>query len=220
MDRGKAVGLGRLKLRGGHAIVSGQEKQMPMNSVSMARRVPGLFALAMTLVSCVSEVPSKAPQAEKKPGVAWVRLWPSDFQSFVGNWDIEAHPVLVANPRNPSEFGALFHPAPVMGSKRPFAPEPSFWESHQVLVAARVMDAPKDPDKVFSVESLSENGAELTLKYLYARPDSTASFTIGYYLALAIPRKDYSRILFVENGEAVGALTPSNGAWCAPPLSD
>ncbi|MFM7740531.1 MAG: hypothetical protein ACKO9H_14080 [Planctomycetota bacterium] len=80
---------------------------------------------------------------------------------------------------------------------------------------ARQMPAPQKPDSVFEVESLEEQGDQLTLKYRYREP-AAASYEVRSYLALRIPAKKYSKVVFVENGKAAGELDLSQGEWAKP----
>jgi len=100
-------------------------------------------------------------------------LDPAKYQCFVKNWDDKKNPVLYACIRSPAEWDKIFHPAPVMGSRKPFAPEPKVFETQDLLVVARVMPA-LDNDKagasVFRVQRVGVSGQDLELHYKYDSP--------------------------------------------------
>ena len=125
--------------------------------------------------------------------------------------------MLYAIIQTPAQYAALFHPAPVMGGKRPFAPKPEFFNKEQILVVARVTLAPKDLDKVFEVERVVEKGHALELHYRFTAPDSHATYTVKSQLAIRIPKHDYASVTFVENGKQIGVLKPAEGQWSVPP---
>lgn len=138
-----------------------------------------------------------------------------EYQSFVGNWDEQAAPVLCALIRSPAEWDAVFHPAPLMRGKKPFGPEAKVFETEQVLIVARVMDAPQGD--VFKVEQVSADGDVLTLRYTFTAPKA-ASYTVKQFLGLRVPKRDYAKVVVVENGKPVVTLDVKAGQCSVPKL--
>jgi hypothetical protein len=140
----------------------------------------GILAAPMT-----NAADTRSAEEPGKP-VRYTRIGSEEYQNFINNWDDKAKPVLYAVIRTPAEYNAIYHPAPVMGGKRPFAPKPEFFAREQILLVARVTPAPKDLDKAFEVERVVENGQDLELRYRYHQP-GPESFTLKSQLAIRIP---------------------------------
>jgi hypothetical protein len=148
--------------------------------------------------------------------VAHKRIGAGDYQNFLTNWDDKQLPVLYALIQTPVQYAALFHPAAVMGNKRPFAPKADRFDKEQILVVARVTLAPKNPDKVFEVERVVEKGPALEVHYHFRNPDSGATFSVKSHLAIWIPKHNYATVAFLENGKQVGLLKVTEGQWSVP----
>ena len=148
--------------------------------------------------------------------VPYERIPADTFASFVKNWDEARTPVLCAVIRDAAEWNAVFGAAAFMGNKRPFAPEPATWKQHQMLIVSQVMPAPAKGaiGEAFTVQSVEDDGGGvLTVRYACAPPPPN-SYRIKNTLLLKIPRKDYTRVVFIEGEKAVGELGP--GAWVRP----
>jgi hypothetical protein len=182
-----------------------------------------ILAAAVAVVSVLAGTPSfsggKAWAQAKERAVQYTRIGANEYQNFVVNWDEKKVPVLCALLRTPAQYGALFHAAPVMGGERPFAPPPNLFETEQILVVARVMAASEDMDKVFEVERVAENGTELILSYRFNEPKTPASYTVKNSLCLRIPKRDYTKVSFYENGKLAGKLNTAAGQWSVPALA-
>lgn len=139
----------------------------------------------------------------------------SAYRNFVVNWDDRRDPVLYALIQSPAQYDALFRPAAVMGSRGPFSPEASLYDSEQILVVARVL--PGAGEGAFEVERIVADDRCLTFRYLFKAPASTASWVGKVYLAVRIPKHPYRRVVFVENGARVGELNAAAGQWSVPP---
>lgn len=161
--------------------------------------------LALTLALAL------AASAAARP-VRFTALSPDDYQSFVGTWTPDTAP-LCARIDSADDWNALMHPAAVMGAHRPFAPDPSFWTSHRVLLLARVV--PAGGAAAFTAPRVTRSGASLTVSYRFA-PPPPASSTIKWYLALAVPKAGSPSVTFQENGAVVCSLGPAASDWVSP----
>jgi hypothetical protein len=173
-----------------------------------------IAAAALTAFAAASGTGALAGRA-----VAYHRISMGEYQNFLTNWDERKQPVLYALADTPAHYAALFHPAPVNFGNRHFAPEPALYATDEILVAGRVMPNPPDGSKVFDVESLTEDGHDLTLRYRFHDSGSKASFTVKDYLALRIPKHSYRKIVFIENGKRIGELAPAEGVWSVPAIA-
>jgi hypothetical protein len=201
-----AVRQGSLLERGGVAI----------------KRSFSLVVLAVMAMALLSPMLCTTTSAGAKPegrAVAYQKIGVGDYQNFLINWDEKRYPVLCALIRTPVQYDALFHPAAVMDDKRPFAPGAEIYTKEQVLMVGRVMAAPGNMDKIFEVERIVENGRELAFRYRFHEPGTNATFTVKNYLALLIPRHEYRKVIFFENGKRVGELKTAEGQWSVPAMT-
>lgn len=176
------------------------------------------MAIVTVLVCSISEAAHEAgARTEEKP-VSYEEIAANTYQNFIKNWDDKKHPVLVALIRTPAQYAALFHPAAVMGNKRPFAPEPELYAKERILVVARVTTASEDTDKVFHVERVIQKGQELSVYYGFIEPKSNATYSVKSYLALRIPKRPCKKVVFFENGKEVGRLNTAQGQWSVPTI--
>jgi len=151
-------------------------------------------------------------------GLPFEIIDPGKYQSFVMNWDDQKYPALYAVIRSKAEWDKVFHPAPVMEARKPFAPKPEIFEKQVLLVVARVMPSPGDAE-VFQVESAQAADGKLVLKYKYQAPKpGSATFTVKQFLGVLVPKADYNSVEFIENGASLGALGLKKGAWRVPSL--
>lgn len=151
---------------------------------------------------------------EGKP-VKHTRIGLNDYQNFLVGWDMSEQLQRFALIRSAAEYDQLFQPAAVSGSRVPFAPPEKLYAKEQILLVARTMPAPARPGTVFEVESLEEQGDQLTLKYRYREPRA-ASSQARLFLALRIPAKKYAKVIFIENGQEAGSLDLADGQWVKP----
>jgi hypothetical protein len=178
-----------------------------------------LAVMAMALVSPMLCTTTSAGAKPEEQAVAYRRIGAGDYQSFLINWDEKRYPVLCALIQTPAQYDALFHPAAVMGDKRPFAPGAEIYTKEQILMVGRVMAAPENMDKVFEVERVVEKGRELALYYRFLETGTNATFTVKNYLALLIPKHEYRKVIFFENGKRVGELKTAQGEWSVPVMA-
>lgn len=171
------------------------------------RRPVMLALLSATLAAASIAAEPAVPASTPTPSpVACHRVAMDQYQCFIKNWDEKQNPVLCAVVRTPADFSALFHPAPIGGTQRPFAPPPEFFTKEQILVVARVMPAQSSPDGGFTFEKLTRQNNELALHYRFQPQSSKATFSVKNFLALRLPQHPYSSVTFYENGLKIKTL--------------
>lgn len=163
---------------------------------------------------CTASAGNVVAADEGKP-VKHARIGLNDYQNFLVGWDASEQPQRFALIRSAAEYDQLFQPAAVNGSRGPFAPPEKTYAKEQILLVARTMPAPARLGTVFEVESLEEQGDQLTLKYRYREPRA-ASSQARLFLALRIPAKKYAKVIFIENGQEAGSLDLAGGQWVKP----
>jgi hypothetical protein len=184
--------------------------------------IPVGLAMIVMVTALVCPMSKAADNMGTKPeerAVTYQRMGIGDYQNFLNNWDEKTHAVLYALIQTPAQYDALFHPAPLMRDKRPFAPEAEFYMKEQILVVARVMVAPENMNKVFEAERVAERDQELALHYRFNEPGTSATFSVKNYLAVRIPRHEYKKVTFFENGKQVGELKTAEGQWSVPAMT-
>lgn len=161
------------------------------------------------------------PACRAAEPVAFTTIAPDEFANFPVNWDDATTPVFRGLLRTPEEYAAVFHPAPVLGNRKPFAPPPSFFDDGMILVVARVIDAPAAGETPLVVESLTADGEDLVLRYRFVPPAVRGTSTVKQTLALRLARQPVARVRFVENGEPLADLQIAAGEWAVPkPAAD
>ena len=167
------------------------------------------------MLSMSTVADSMGTQSKERP-VPYKKMSMHDYQNFIENWDEQKDPVLYALISTPAQYNALFHPAPTMRSVRPFFPDESLYAREQILVVARVMLKPRNVDTVFEVDRITERNQELALYYRFNEQESDAKWQGKIYLAIRIPKHNYKKVLFFENGKQVGKLNMAAGQWAVP----
>ena len=190
-----------------------------------ARRLFISAGLAATMIAVALICPLlwAADNTDKQTAqrtVPYQRIRVGDYQNSV-SWNDEKHAVLCALIQTSAQYGLLFHSTAVMHSNRPFAPDAELYKSEQILVVARVMAAPANGqlDEVFEVEKLVTGDGGLAFYYRFNKPEASETYFVRNCLALRIPRHDYNKVTFFENGEKVGELRPSEGQWSVPSMA-
>jgi hypothetical protein len=175
--------------------------------------------LGMIVMAAMSSAAAGAGSMGEKPDgrtVPYEKIRMSEYQNFIQNWDEKKDPLLYALISTPAQYQALFHPAPTMPSRRPFAPDKSLYEKEQILLVARVMPHPENVDDVFEIGKVVERGGDLLLYYTFNRQKTAAGWQGKIYLAVRIPKCPYRKIFFFENGKPVGELNAAAGQWSVP----
>ena len=175
----------------------------------------GILALSLQAAGSMIVVGAAEPAASL--AIPLRRDDPARYQNFVVNWDTGTE-LLCAVVSTPADYASLFHPAPVIGGKKPFAPPDEAFTKEQLLVIARVVGG--DGKSVLAIERVVEKEGALEV-HLDDRPAKTPStFTVKQAALAWIPRRDGGRVTFVANGEAITTLDPADGTWIAPALPD
>lgn len=179
-----------------------------------------VMVVMVTALSCtMARAAENLDPKPKRQNVTYKRMSLNDYQNFLRNWDEKKHALLYALIQTPAQYDALFAPATLMGNRRPFAPEAAVYTKEQILLVARVMAAPQDMEKSFAIERLSESNQQLEFHYRFNEPKPGASHFVKNYLGVRIPRHDYKKVIFFENGKKVGVLSLAHGQWSVPELT-
>ena len=72
---------------------------------------------------------------------------------------------------------------------------------------------------VSQAERVIERDQELALHYRFNASRTNATFSVKNYLAVLIPRHDYKKVTFFENGKQVGELNSAEGQWSVPAMT-
>ena len=160
------------------------------------------------------------PPRASSPGSVLVthrRDDPLRYQNFVGNWDAGTD-VLCAVVRNPADYARLFHPAPVIGGKKPFAPPDEAFQKEHLLVIARVVGG--DGGSTFTIERVLEKDGGLEVHSRFKPSGATSSFSIKQAALAWIPAREPGPVTFIENDETVATLGAGKASWVVPELPD
>ena len=165
------------------------------------------------LAGCASASTSGNPVAYERENLG-------TFRNFVGNWGDAKHTVRYAVIRTPEDYDRIYHPAPIMWDDKPYRPKPEFFRKSQILLVCRLVN---DLDeKQFVTERVEEAGSELTVYYRYSGPTRAPRGNAAMFkqdFALYVPKKEYTRVRFIENGALLGVLELAAGQWTVPPAS-
>ncbi len=172
-----------------------------------------ILTVALFSFSALAEVGKAIPD---KRAVHYDIMHMHDYRVFLKNWDETKNPVLYAMISTPAQFNELFHPAPIMGSIRPYSPDRSFYSKENILVVGRVVLYPDNVDKVFDIDRITEGNSELSLYYRYNERSSDAKWKGKICLAIRIPKRPYKKVHFFENGRKVGELNLVARQWLHP----
>jgi hypothetical protein len=170
-----------------------------------------LCGFSVALVAGLSGCAWMPWQSKEDPTVVpFKTIMSGSYQSFLKNWDDERHPVFCTLMRNSREWDEWMHPAAVMGGKKSFGPPSSFFDNRQLLLVARVMQAPDAAERphVFTPLSVTLRDGVLRANYLYRKPASGATYSIKDYLLLSIPKERFTtgKVQFFENDKKVCEL--------------
>lgn len=182
--------------------------------------LPGLVAVTLAVLLQTGSAPRAAEPEAAAVAVPLRADTPDSYQNFVVNWDPTV-PVLCALIRTPADYASVFHPAPVIGGRRPFAPPDDRFDKESLVVIARVIDAPGTPAKgaeALAIERVTRRDGGLEIHARFRPPADDASFSVKQAAIAWIPAGEWTSVTFLENGVEVATLDPADGAWIAPPL--
>lgn len=145
---------------------------------------------------------------KEDPTVVPFSIIPSgSYQSFVKNWDDKAEPVLCALIRSSGEWNYWFQPAATLRQKNALAPSSEYFETRQLMLATRVIQAPDSLERgqIFTADKVSMKNGVLKLEYRFVKPASGATYQIKDFLLVEIPKDRYTTgpVQFIENGRQV-----------------
>lgn len=156
--------------------------------------------------------------ADAEPTVIPIRRDdPARYQSFVINWDAGTD-VLCAVVRTPADYARLFHPAPVFGGKKPFAPPDAAFEKEHLLVIARVVGG--DGGSVLAIERIVEKEGSLEVHGRFQPSTAKSSFSIKQAALAWIPARKPGPVTFIENGTTIATLDTGKDARVVPDLPE
>jgi len=142
---------------------------------------------------------------------------PGRYQSFVVNWDAGTE-VLCAVVRTPADYARLFHPAPVIGGKKPLAPPEAAFEKEHLLVIARVVGG--DGGSSLAIERVVEKEGSLEVYGRFQPSTAQSSFSIKQAALAWIPAREPGPVTFIENDTTIATLDTGKDAWVVPDLPE
>ena len=174
--------------------------------------------LAMATMAAGRLADPSPDTADAEPTVVPIRRDdPDRYQNFVVNWDAGTE-VLCAVVRTPADYARLFHPAPVIGGKKPFAPPEAAFEKEHLIVIARVVGG--DGGSSLAIERVVEKEGSLVVHGRFQPSTAQSSFSIKQAALAWMPAREPGQMTFLENDTTIVTLDPSGGEWVSPPLPD
>jgi len=185
--------------------------------LAIATHAPlGWLAIATMAAGRLADPPPDTADAE--PTVVPIRRDdPAGYQNFVVNWDAGTE-VLCAVVRTPADYARLFHPAPVIAGKKPFAPPDAAFEKEHLVVIARVVGG--DGGSSLAIERVVEKEGSLEVHGRFQPSTATSSFSIKQAALAWIPAREPGPVTFIENGTKIATLDTGKDAWVVPDLPE
>lgn len=177
----------------------------------LSRRV----ALALFLHTVGSMIVVSAAEPAVRRAIQLRRDDPARYQNFVVNWDAGTE-LLCAVVSTPADYACLFHPAPVIGGKKPFAPPDDAFTKEQLLVIARVVGG--DGGSVLAIERVVEKEGSLEVRCRFNPSTAQSSFSIKQVALAWIPARESGPVTFIENGTTIATLDAGKDNWVVPNL--
>ena len=192
--------------------------QRPSRRLILASATPAPLAwLAIATMAAGRAADPSPDTADAEPTLIPIRRDdPDRYQNFVINWDAGTE-VLCAVVRTPADYARLFHPAPVIGGKKPFAPPDAAFEKEHLLVIARVVGG--DGGSALAIERVVEKEGSLEVHCRFEPSTAQSSFSIKQAALAWIPAREPGPVTFIENGKPVVTLDTGAEGWVSPPLS-
>jgi len=183
----------------------------PRRPSPLSRR--GAMALSLHTVGSMIVVGAAEPAASL--AIPLRRDDPARYQNFVVNWDAGTE-LLCAVVSTPADYARLFHPAPVIGGKKPFAPPDTAFEKEHLVVVARVVGG--DGGSVLTIERVVKNEGVLEVRCRFKPSTAQSSFSIKQAAIAWIPACEPGPVTFIENDTTIATLDAGGGGWVLPPL--
>lgn len=175
----------------------------------------GILALSLQAAGSMIVVGAAEPAASL--AIPLRRDDPARYQNFVVNWDAGTE-LLCAVVSTPADYASLFHPAPVIGGKKPFAPPDEAFTKEQLLVIARVVGG--DGKSVLAIERVVDKEGSLEVRCRFKPSTAQSSFSIKQVALAWIPAREPGPVTFIENDATVATLDAGGGGWIAPALPE
>lgn len=174
------------------------------NTMSKIIAVSMLTAVGLALSGCSLLFWSKA---EDPALVPFSTIPGSTYQRFVKNRDDKDQPVQCALIRSQSDWNDWFPSDPDMPGQQAMTPSEDYFDTRQLLLAARVIQAPdsRERSRTFTADKVTMRDRVLKLEYRFVPPRSGATYRVKDFLLVEIPRDRYTSgaVQFIENGETV-----------------
>jgi hypothetical protein len=141
--------------------------------------------------------------------LSYERVDTRSYSVFVNNWDDAQRPVLCELIRNPSEWKAVMHPAPLMNtSTQSFGPPNALFQTQQLLLLAKVMPASTSAEDPIHIRAVTSQDGRVSVDYTWSQSPRSSTFYIKSYFLLAVkkPAAPTQQVQFVENGHTVCSI--------------
>lgn len=192
--------------------------QRPSRRLALAIAIHAPLAWLAIATMAAGRADPSPDTADAEPTVIPIRRDdPARYQSFVINWDAGTD-VLCAVVRTPADYARLFHPAPVFGGKKPFAPPDAAFEKEHLLVIARVVGG--DGGSVLAIERIVEKEGSLEVHGRFQPSTAKSSFSIKQAALAWIPARKPGPVTFIENGTTIATLDTGKDARVVPDLPE
>lgn len=185
-----------------------------MNQTIKSMLTGGALILVAALVSGCAMLTGE--KKEDSGVIPFQTISSGAYSGTVKNWDNKLQPVMCTLIRSLAEWDYWFLPTVTMNigkhrllprSQDALAPKAEYFDTRQLLLVARVIQAPDSTERgqVFTAESVIMKNGVLTLQYRFVYPASGATYEVKDFLLVEIPKGSYTTgaIRFIENGQDV-----------------
>jgi hypothetical protein len=158
----------------------------------------GLAACTPTTASDGSGA-SGAATASAGADVSHRVLRPSEFQSFVKNWDGDKP--LCARIASSADWDRYFGAAAVGGANKPFEPDAGLWRTHVGYLLARSANSAADFDSLLRVQSVRRQGGTTQIDTAFNQGNQ--SFQVTTYVLVAVEKPVAGTVTFTDRGQPI-----------------
>lgn len=127
------------------------------------------------------------------------------FSAAIKDWADESMPHY-AIMNHAGEWDLAFQPARTPDDKRPFRPQPSFFEKAWVVAISRVSEAPPPGQRTLAFKSLAITEGQLVLTYSFIPPPPGSGRKVKSTLLVAIPANVQYDLRIIEDTETPESL--------------